>query len=555
MTTRPPEETAAQRQVPIWFWPAFGAAMAASLAPLAVAPILPFNDLHGAAGLLGAWLHRANPAARIEEYFKFNVHAAPNVLYWAVGWALTRVASVTTATNIYIGLFCVAALPLTLLFALRSFGKDPVLSLVAFPVVYHRCLWFGFMGSVPAVSLLILAIALANRSFQRSRPSWNDVALAGTLFLLAAAHAFLFVVSAAIVALWAAFAHGKGSPLWRRGVVFLPSLAYLGPWLATTFLWGGTHAGQRRFGVLPMVAHLWNQRQPFGTYVANIRNWLIEGYRSPLDDVVAGIFAATLASLLLFGIRGQGSASTILATPFRDERYPATSRQASRTKWLGWLWTRRLGVTAGLLAGGYFLLPMSISVPFGWWAVNVRLLVPTCLVLLLAIRSRARGLPRAIVLPAAIAAIAYGGYLTYDFRTWWMRVELDGLPEAIAAIPAGKRVHALYPRFEDERHYSHFPMGYIVDYYVVDRGGTASPIMSGHPNEMWIRWVRQGPGPAWGMAHLFRWADHSPGWDYFLVKQPAPRNGSMIKPFADAPPGSVQCVFERGLWSVWRRER
>ena len=122
-----------ERPWPRWFWPAFVVGVAVNLLPLVVAPILPFCDLHGAAALLGALLHRGDPAARIDHYFTFNVHPSPNAIYWAVGWLLGQVMSVEAATNVYIGLFCIVALPVSLLVAVRALGKDPTLSLLARP--------------------------------------------------------------------------------------------------------------------------------------------------------------------------------------------------------------------------------------------------------------------------------------------------------------------------------------------------------------------------------------------------------------------------------------
>ena len=524
-----------ERPWPRWFWPAFVVGVVVNLLPLVVAPILPFCDLHGAAALLGALLRRGDPAARIDQYFTFNVHPSPNALYWAVGWLLAQVMSVEAATNVYIGLFCIVALPVSLLLAVRALGKDPTLSLLALPIVYHRCVWYGFMGSVPAVALLLLVLAFASRAFARPRASWCDAALAGTLLALATAHAFLYVVALGITLLWAVLARGLPSAWWRRWLAPLPSLAYLGPWLYASFARRGADGGG---GLLPFLAHLWRKRQPFRTYLVNVHEWFINGYAGPVDEAVAVVFALTLAVLLVRGLRPSGSTAPSRSAP------PATEPP---------LWRARIAVSAALLGGGYFLLPMSISVPFEWWAVNVRLLVPCVLVLVLLVPTRARGLPRVALLPVAAVAVFYGAYLTHDFHTWWMGGELQGFRESIAAIPPGQRVQALYPPFENERHYSHFPMAYIVDHYVIDRGGTASPIMSGHPKELWAHWIPPGPGPGWGMARAFRWRAHARFWDYFLVKQPAPGNGPTIAPFADAPPGEVTRVFEQGLWSVWKR--
>ena len=255
-----------------------------------------------------------------------------------------------------------------------------------------------------------------------------------------------------------------------------------------------------------------------------------------MDEILAGLFAATLLGLLVFGLRGEPSPRGPLAAP-------------SPTR----AWRSRLPLTAGLLIAGYFLLPMTIQKPFFWWAVHVRLLVPALLILIFLVPHRRRGLPRSILIPAAVGASLYGLYLTFDFRNHFMKVEMAGFAEALQAIPPGQRVHAMYPSFEEEGHYSHFPMGFVVAYYIVERGGTVTPMMSNHPRELWAAWRHQGAQNGWGMARTFRWRAHSGRWDYFLVKQPAPGNGVPYVPFPDAPRGAIDKVFERGLWSVWRR--
>lgn len=529
---------------PRWFWPLFAAGLVANLLPLLVAPILPFADLHGHAGLLGAMVHRGDPAARIDDYFTFHVRPSPNAIFWVVGWPLTQAVSVTTATNLYLAMFCVVGLPVSLLVALRAHGKDPVLSFLAFPLIYHRCLWYGFAGNVAAVPLLLLTLALASLAFAHPRAGWRDLALALALLVLSTAHAFLYLVTLCLVILWALLAIGQPSRAWRRVAVLLPSLLYLGPWLGASLFGRKPDGG----GFLALVKHVFGQRRQLSTYFANVHEWLINGYAGTLDEWVAGIFVATLLACLIFGLRSPGQSPSPAETP--PQAPPTTPHSSPGTA--GWRW--RIAIAWGVLGAGYFLLPMSILRPLSWWAVNVRLLVPCVLVAVLLVPWRPRGLPRAALIPVMASAIVYGGYLTHDFRSWFMRVELDGFSQALAAIPPGKRVHALYPPFDNERHYSHFPMGYVVDYYTVERGGTAVPFLWA-VEDYWVGWRPQGPSASWGLASAFRWQTHGRSWDYFLAKQPAPGNGPRLSLFTDAPAGAVSKVFERGLWSVWKRER
>lgn len=518
---------------PRWFVPLFAIGIVACICPLVIAPVLPMCDVNGSAGVVGALAQRANPDSRVGEYFIFNIHITPNVFYWAVTWALSKVIPIRAASNLFVALFCVAGMPLGYLFALRTLGRHPALSFFALAAVFHRCVWYGFVDSAAAVGFLFFQIGFMNQAFTRRTWSWADVGLALTLLVLATTHAFLFLVGLGLWGLFSVLAWHQSSPVYRRVVVVIPALAYLWPWLASKFL-----HGEKGAGVTAIAAHLWAQRRPLGTYLTNAHEWFLNGYASSVDEVVVIIFVVGLLATLMVGLRSSvgGAAPNGRATSQRPDT----------------LWRSRIAITAGLLASGYLLLPMSITQPFGWWAVNVRLLVPFVLVLGLLSPGRRRGLPAWTLLPVWGAATFYGLYIARDFHRWWMGVELRGFDDALQAIPVGQRVHAIYPAFDGERHYSHFPMAHIVDWYVVDRGGTATPWMTSHPKEVWVA-QRPRPSGPWGMQDQFSWERFGSSWDYFLVKQPAPGNAGGYKPFRSAPEDAVRPIFSSGLWSVWKR--
>jgi len=518
---------------PRWFWPCFVAGLVACALPFVLAPILPMCDINGHAGMVGALLQRGHPGSRVDEYFAFNVHASPNAFYWGLVLALGKVLPMRVASNLFVIVFCVVGPPLCYLFALRMLGRPPALAFLALAAVFHRSLWFGFIDSVAADGFLFLELGFLERAFTRRRWSWWDAGLAGTLLLIALAHAFMFLVAVGLWLLFAVLAWRQPSPAYRRFVVGLPALAYLLPWLLSTFGSGGGHAG--RPGGPGLLTELWRQREPARTYLKNVHQWFLNGYTSSVDEILAIVFAITLVAALIAGARTP-------ARPVGTPPPPVPDR----------LWGSRYALAAGGLAAGYLLLPMSIRQPFGWWAANVRLLVPFLLMLGLLVPLRPRGLPSWAFAPLGIAAALYGLYVAQDFRRWWVGVELRGFDEAIHSIPVGQRVHAIYPVFEQERHYSHFPMGHIVDWYVVDRGGTAAPWITSHPKEVWTP-PRLRLSSPWGVHTKFVWAYYAPYWDYFLVKQPAPGNGAPYVPFPDAPAGAVTRVFESGLWSVWKR--
>jgi len=324
--------------------------------------------------------------------------------------------------------------------------------------------------------------------------------------------------------------------------VGVPALAYLGPWLGPTFV-GGKGPGLAAF-----VQHLWAQRQPAATYLENVHEWFLNAYVSPVDEVVAVVFAAALLAALVFGLRPSWP-----STSWPERRAPREAGEAPPAR--DRLWAARIPLTALALGAGYLVLPMSIDRPFGWWAVNVRLLVPFLLTLGLLVRTRGSrwARPAWALGPVWAAATFYGLYIATDFHRWWSGVELAGFEEALQAIPEGKRVHALWPAFGGERHYSHFPMAHMVDWYIVERGGAATPAMTSVPHELWAS-PKPIPATPWSLEQYFSLQSYGRYWDYFLVKQPAPGNAGRYTPFrGDTPPGAVTRVFESGLWSVWRR--
>jgi hypothetical protein len=325
------------------------------------------------------------------------------------------------------------------------------------------------------------------------------------------------------------------SPVYRRIIVVIPALGYLGPWLSSQFLHRDSDSHRGSF-----VAHILAQRRPFSTYLTNAHEWFLNGYASQVDEIVAVVVATTLLIALVAGIRSKDACRNRLAE---------STGQASRADNL---WRSRGAIMAAVLAAGYLILPMSINQPIGWWAVNVRLLVPFILALAFLIPPRPRGIPPWALLPVWAAATFYGCYIARDFKKWWVDVELYGFAEALQAIPVGQRVHAIYPAFDGEMHYSHFPLAHIVDWYVVDRGGTATPWMTSHPKDVWVAQLQRPSGP-WGMQDQFSWERFGASWDYFLVKQPAPGNRGAYTPFRSAPKDAVKPVFSQGLWSVWKR--
>lgn len=517
--------------------------------PLAVSRYLPFCDLNGAEGLLGAWAKASDPSAQIGASFDIHVRPLPNALFYAVGRGLVTLFSAPVAANVYLAVFCVWALPLALLYTLRSFGRPGALALLAFPVIYHRCVWYGFVGSATAVPLLVLSWGFANRAFVAGRWRKEHAWLAVVFLLLATAHGFLVLVGGALLASWIVLAGGGVRRMARNAAVLVPGGGYLVPWL--------TSAGERSGSAGSFVGQLISRSDPKAALGRTVQ-WFIDGYAGHVDEALALVFVVTLVVVWLRGAGGSEAPS------------PSAS-SASRPSAL-WRW--RAPMTAVCLGAGYVLLPMNILKPVDWWAVHVRLLVPFTLCLVLLVpregllagaggeRRASSGLARlrvamarlpllAVLAPLTAATLGYFIYMAADFRFWYRDVETKGFDEVVAALPDAPHVLALWPDFPSERHYAHFPMAHLATVLLGEKGGRVTPVLGGLPKDMWVVAKPEPVAPVWGLARAFRWERHAAPWDYFLVKRPAPGNGTFPLDWPGNFP--VDRVAESGLWSLWKK--
>src|SRR5215813_13365388 len=106
------------------FYLVFGLCLAAQLAPLFVSRYLPFHDLHGMVGLAGALVHRNDPAAHIHDYYNFDLGPYPSTFFMVWAWLLFKLGiPVTIAASLYVGIFIIAALPLSVWAAAWAFGR------------------------------------------------------------------------------------------------------------------------------------------------------------------------------------------------------------------------------------------------------------------------------------------------------------------------------------------------------------------------------------------------------------------------------------------------
>jgi hypothetical protein len=506
-----------------------------AVAPLLITRVLPFHDSPGIVGLGGALALRDDPAAAIRSFYDIDVRAYPSALYF--GWAYLAGAigiPIDAAFALFMALFCVAALPLSMWLMLRAFHRPAVLALLVFPVSYHHQIWYGFLGSSAAVAGLVLALAFARRILDR--PSLgNHAGLTAALLYVAAAHPFPLALTLAVVAPLLCWPP-PGAPGRKRTALLiaarlstlLPTMLFLGNWAAGFF---GRGSGQR--SLLKTITTSIDLGTPAWGDAGLYLDWLGNGYRSSWDGVVPGLALLTLAVLLATGVGVRPPAAEVPAQP-------QLARAEARRDWIV------LGWAAAVLLAGYLFLPMKLVWPELWWGVRVRCVLPSYLMLLALVRPRARGPRPWLVAPAFATALVFFGCVTWDFARYFRGRVLAGFDDAVAAIPAGQSVLAFPVR--PDPHYT-LAHPYLVQHHVARKGGRAVPHLRGHPGSYWITMKPPPESPPWGDPRLFDWNEHS-HWDYFLIEQPL--QGDPVEPMRQAPPGAVRRVFAQGQFEVWQ---
>jgi hypothetical protein len=516
-----------------------------SLLPLLQTRVLPFHDSAGIVGLGGALALRHDPAAAVAAFYDVDVRAYPSALYFGWAWLAGALGvPVELAFSVFIALFCVAALPLSLLLLLRAFGRPPALALLAFPVSYHHQIWYGFLGSSAAVPGLLCALAFARRLIDRPSAG-NHLGLAAALLFLAMAHPFplalaLAVVAPALLAPPGGWGRGGLRPGARglalhyatRAGALVPMVVFLASWAAGFFGRDQPTASRSLWRSLRSAAHRVGLQAPTRGHAGEFLSWLGNGYLSGWDEVVPALALGTLALVLVLGLRPPPALPGLTLPP---------ARLGERQNTLLLVWA------AAVLLLGFLVLPLQLVWPELWWGVRVRCVLPAYLVLVALVRPRPRGLPPWVLAPAYAAALVFFGYVTADFRGYFRGRVLAGFDQALAAIPAGQSVLGFPVR--PDPHYT-LAHPYLVQHYVARKGGRAVPHLKGHPGSYWITMKPPPASPPWGAPQLFDFAEHGQ-WDYFLLERPL--DGPAPEPMRTAPPGAVSRVLAAGQWELWRR--
>jgi hypothetical protein len=498
-------------------------AIFAGLVVLAAAPLfagryLPFFDYGAHLSVPAALRHRADPGTQVSALWDLNLGLFPNSLHYGFCYVASFLLPIETASRLFVAVFCVAALPVATAFFLRAFGRDWRLAVVAIPLAWNRCLWYGFIGFCAALPLALLLLALIERDLER--PSLRrELALTLLAALLPFAH---FFVTALVLLLAAALlaSHAKGARparLLRAAAPLAAAPLVIAPWFLHALRGGPRPAGGP-------ASHLFAARPGAADYAGLLRHWFMDGYTGHADEALAIVMVLALAATFIYGRRATGAAEI-----------PRPARVAPL-------------IFAAVLAAAYVALPFQIRAPFEWWAMNVRVL-PLLFLCLLAAGTTGEldRVGRLLLAPVAIASAAFFVYVAADVRQDFNGPPgMAGFDAVLARVPAGARVLGLYTDYGRRPRYAHYPFMYASSYAVVRGGGLAAPFTP--IPQSWTNPRAVPEHPFAGDARLFQFDRHAPGFSHFIVRR---CEGERCVPDPLQGVDAVRRLGESGLWRLY----
>jgi hypothetical protein len=399
-------------------------------------------------------------------------------------------------------------MPLAMRELLLALGRDERLALFAVPLSVNVMFCFGLLPFVFGFPLMLLALAVAVRHFER--PTMRGALWLGALAILTFfAHILPFALFG--VGCIATFP-------WTRPNRWIPSAAPLAAGLALVGWWVlGSKAGGGAMSAMKTQTPF----APIDGAIQQLTRWTTNVFSDQSDErwmVILGLVVLASMSLSLGDRDG--------ATP------------AART----WFLLPAVCVVAYLSLGN-----MLGDV----WMFGQRFAVPALLTSVPLLRMP-RG-PRGWVVTALAAWVAVGSTVNVcDHFIRFEREEVGDLDGAIEAMEPRKHVAGLiYDKGSAVMSDLYAPFLHFVSYYQVEKGGVVQFAYTGFPH--WPVQYQPGKYPPPGTMPRLRWewtpesvpmTELFPYYDYVLAR------GDGFHP----PPGTFHVAFRGHRWTVWARD-
>lgn len=481
---------------------------ALAVAPLWVGRFLPLYDYPAHLVVPAVLHHWGAPSTHVRELYVTAPGLNPNSLHYFFTWLLGAVLPLEVASKLFVSL-ALAALPWSVVYALKTFGRDWRLALLVLPLCYGRHFWYGFVGFCAAVPLGLVVLSLLWRALTQDFSRRRAVALAVATMVFPFVHFFAMAATVGVGALVTMLvARRRGARVVWRAAPLLSGPLVMVPWVVARLTDSGA-AGATTAGPL-------FTRPPIGTYIGMLRHWFIDGYLSTVDEWLAALVVVSLSVFLL-------------VPGLFVKRDAPTPEQGAPV------------LIASVFLIAYVVLPFELHRPFEWWAMNVRMIPFAFVWSVVAIQPGTLRLSgRWALAPVALASAAWFIGIAIDFRRF--NDAERGLSQVLDAVPPGARVQTVLTDYRAPMHYSHYPFFYAGAYAVVQGGGQTAPFPP--IPQAWVNAKTELATPFAGDSLFFDRGQHLRGSSHFLVRAcsapgclPDPLVAdSATRLVADAPP-------------------
>ncbi len=507
-----------------------------SLLPVWGVRYLPLLDMPQHLSVIHILHYFDDPAFGYRQYLELDPMLTTYLLYYYGADLLAYVMSVESASKVFISLY-ILGLPLSVIYALRVFGKNQWLGLLAFPLAFSYPFYMGFVSYCLSMPLLIAGLGLWESLLRR--PTRRRMILAGLhLPLLFFTHSLTFLLMMVIVALLLLF-HEIRRPrlLLKRALLALPGLGLFLIWFMKQFAGGSGPAGMHEKTQMlgGTSAFFGASYTAVSTKLHKLPQNLTTNLTGETEDWILVYWLLIAFAFFLIGLRLARS---------NEPGEPSESSGAARQ---GWFYRSRLEIIVWIFFCLYFAFPMSIS---GVWAISPRIPILCALLLILLIHLPAASKWLKLAFVPVVLLGCVNGLNTYAHFLGFQK-EVGPLEEVIAPLESGKKVFSLmYNRSSDfvsKSAYLHFAC-----YIMLEKGGMTSFSFVRNP-AVPIRQINPEafPYPSEGgewHPERFRFEVHGESYDYFLVRDTGKKSKEDLKRYKS----SMQLIASAGSWAVYK---
>ncbi len=470
-------------------------AIAACVAPLWVSALLPMMDLPQHLATVRILHSYADPQFAVNKYHVIDYSRTQYLSWYFAVDFLTYVMPLEVANRLVLSFYAVG-LPLSLVALLRAHRRDPLLALLAVPLVYNVFFFMGFANYITALPLMFWGLALLRRSLDEA--TWPRViGMAAIALVLFYSHAQPFLLYGLLAGLTVLLGARGWHPRhwWRSAAHLLPALLAMGVWTSRSLILAGEQEWKQGHGGRNVTSAQVNF-EPWGERLQNLWTWWLDAYRGDSDEILAAAWIAVLAVAALLARRSEED-----ETPWQRAKIPAAMLVAT------------LAV--------YLLSPVS----YKWiWPISYRFVPVVAMLALVAVPAQRWAFGRwGRYLLFALPALALCGasLRLHVQKAKEFSDEAGPIRQVVAQADYGKCLISLvYGAGSDVINQA--PLLHLGQYYVVDRGGMASFSFANFPQSPVLYPDVGGPPtfPArfeW-TPERFTWAEYGKYFDYFLIR-------------------------------------